>query len=74
MFLKRTVITNGIPFSMVLEESYDAIAASQAMKNMNAQAKASGASEMTLEEINEEIAAARRDRWNNRKLLRCNWY
>ena len=63
MFLKRSVMVNGIPFSMILsEEQYDASAATAAMKNMNASAKASGASEMTLDEINAEIAAARRER------------
>ena len=63
MFLKRSVMVNGIPFSMVLsEDRYDASAATRAMKNMNASAKAAGSSEMTLDEINAEIAAARRER------------
>ena len=63
MFLKRSVMANGIPFSMVLnEEGYDAGAALTAMKNMNAAAKEAGTSEMTLDEINEEIAAVRRER------------
>ena len=63
MFLKRSVMVNGIPFSMVLgEERYNAEAATAAMKNMNASAKASGISEMTLEEINAEIAATRNER------------
>ena len=63
MFLKRSVMVNGIPFSMILdEERYNSDAATEAMKNMNASAKASGISEMTLEEINAEIAAARNER------------
>ena len=50
MFLKRSVMVNGIPFSMVLsEERYNAEAATTAMKNMNASAKASGISEMSLD-------------------------
>ena len=56
-------MVNGITFSMVLdEERYNAEAAIAAMKNMNASAKASGISEMTLDEINAEIAAARNER------------
>ena len=63
MFLKRSVMVNGIPFSMILdEERYNSDAATEAMKNMNASAKASGISEMTLEEINAEIAATRNER------------
>lgn len=63
MFLKRTVNVNGIPFSMILnEEEYNPQLALQAMKNINASAKANGISEMTLDEINEEISAYRKER------------
>ena len=63
MFLKRSVMVNGIPFSMVLDEqTYNPEAATNAMKRMNDSAKMKGTSEMTLDEINAEIAAYRKDR------------
>lgn len=63
MFLKRSVMVNGIPFSMILDEkANDPETATKAMKNMNESAKKSGASNMTLEEINAEISAYRKER------------
>ena len=63
MFLKRSVMVNGIPFSMILDErAYDPEAASDAMKRMNESAKKNGTSEMTLDEINDEIAAYRKEK------------
>ena len=63
MFLKRSVMVNGIPFSMILDDkNYDSEAATKAMKNMNESAKKKGTSEMTLDEINAEIAAYRKER------------
>lgn len=65
MFLKRSVMVNGIPFSMVLEEdeeAYDSNKAISAMKRLNEAAERNGTSEMSLDEINEEIAAYRRER------------
>ena len=63
MFLKRSVMVNGIPFSMILDEkANDPETATKAMKNMNEYAKKSGASNMTLEEINAEISAYRKER------------
>jgi len=63
MFLKRSVLVNGIPFSMVLDDSaYNPEAATAAMKRMNESAKVNGSSEMTLEEINAEISAYRKER------------
>ena len=63
MFLKRTVNVNCMPFSVILnEEEYNPQLALQAMKNINASAKANGISEMTLDEINEEISAYRKER------------
>ena len=45
MFLKRSVMVNGIPFSMILDEkANDPETATKAMKNMNESAKKSGAS------------------------------
>lgn len=63
MFLKRSVMTNGIPFSMVLDQDgYRPDIASQAMKNMNEVARINGIENMSLDEINAEIAASRKER------------
>ena len=63
MFLKRSVVANGIPFSMVLEEDdYNSSKAKQAIKNMQKISLENGYSEMTLDEINEEIRLARLER------------
>lgn len=63
MFLKRSVMVNGIPFSMVLNETtFNPDVATRAMKNMNESAQRKGTSDMTLDEINAEIAAYRRER------------
>ena len=63
MFLKRTVIQNGIPFSMTLpKQEYQATQAVRAMQQLSSDAQANGTADMTLEEINAEIEAARRER------------
>ena len=63
MFMKRSVMIKGIPFSMILDdESYDPAEAMAAMKALNDSAKASGTSEMTLDEINAEISQYRKER------------
>lgn len=63
MFLKRSVFQNGIPFSMTLpNKPYDGERAVRAMYQLGEEAKLNGTADMTLEEINEEIAAARRER------------
>jgi len=63
MFMKRSVSSNGIPFSMILEEEpYNPIQTTNAMKKINASAKASGTCEMSLEEINNEISQYRKER------------
>ena len=60
MFLKRSVQVRGIPFSMILpEKDYKATAAVAAMKRMSNDAEKGGVADMTLEEINAEIAAVR---------------
>jgi DNA-damage-inducible protein J len=60
MFLTRSVQVRGIPFSMILpEEDYKATAAITAMKRMSHDAEKAGVTDMTLEEINAEIAAVR---------------
>ena len=57
MFLTRSVQVRGIPFSMQLPEGdYKAIAA---MRRMSRMAEECGVADMTLDEINAEIAAAR---------------
>ena len=63
MFMKRSVMVNGIPFSMILEEdTYDSKKAIAAMNRLNASAKESGTADMTLDEINAEISAYRKER------------
>ena len=57
MFLTRSVQVRGIPFSMQLPDGdYKAIAA---MRRMSRMAEECGVADMTLDEINAEIAAAR---------------
>lgn len=60
MFIKRSVMVNGIPFSMTLPvNEYKATRALQAMQEINEAASAAGVSDMTLDEINAEINAVR---------------
>ena len=67
MFLKRSVECNGIPFPMVLsEDAYKAPSAVAFMKEAQAISENNGNSEMTLDEINEEIALSRAERRNRR--------
>lgn len=63
--ITKLVQENGIPFSMKLNDQLEnpAIAA---LREANRIAEENGISDMTLEEINEEIAAARRERDNRR--------
>lgn len=62
MFLKRTVMENGIPFPMTLQKEYNSAYALQAIKELNAQAAKNGVKDMSLDEINAEIAAYRKER------------
>lgn len=63
MFIKRSVLVNGIPFSMTLPaDEYKATRALRAMQEISAAAEANGLSDMTLDEINAEISAAREKR------------
>ena len=60
IFLKRTVLEKGIPFSMTLpKQEYKATRAVRAMELLSQEAEKNGTSEMSLEEINAEIQAAR---------------
>ena len=56
-FLKKAIAEGGMPFDIRLDE--DTRRARAAVQSMRAKSEANGNSEMTLEEINEEIAAAR---------------
>lgn len=63
MFLKRSVVVNGVPFSMTLPKSeYRAERAVRAIQSLSDTARKNGTAEMTLDAINAEIAAARADR------------
>ncbi len=60
MFLKRSVMVNGVPFDMTLPKSgYKAERAARALWELSNAAMENGTSEMTLEEINAEIEAVR---------------
>lgn len=61
MFIKRSLMVKGIPFPMTLnEQEYKAESAVQAMQELSAAAKQNGTANMSLEEINAEISAARK--------------
>ena len=59
-FLKKAIAEGGMPFEMKLDESTRKAMA--AVKSMRETSEANGNSEMTLDEINDEIALARRER------------
>ena len=60
MFIKRSVMIGGIPFSMTLPTSeYKATKAVRSMQEISKAAQAAGVADMTLNEINAEISAAR---------------
>lgn len=70
MFLKRSVDVNGIPFPMTLD--IERPAATEALKIMRAvqdRSEKNGLSNMSLEEINEEIKLARQERKNRKWLI-----
>ena len=63
MFLKRSVVVNGVPFSMTLpKQEYRAERAIRAMQSLSEAAQQNGTADMSLDEINAEIAASRADR------------
>lgn len=59
-FLKKAIAEGGMPFDMHLDES--TLRAMAAVRSMRETSKANGNDEMTLDEINQEIAAARQAR------------
>lgn len=64
VFLKRSVKEKGFPFDMKLTESKETTgeAMLRAMKSMGEAAEKAGVSDMSLDQINAEIAAARAQR------------
>lgn len=62
MFLKRSVMENGIPFPMTLQRSYDPEKALDAVRKLNAEAQKSGSADLSLDDINAEIAKYRKER------------
>ena len=66
MFLKRSVMVNGIPFGMTLPKDSGSSRLMEALRETQAEAQQNGTADMTLEEINEEISAARRERDSRR--------
>ena len=60
IFLKRSVQVHGIPFPMQLKEEENL--GIVAMRELQAEAIRNGTSNMTLDEINAEIEAVRRER------------
>ena len=61
MFLKRSVMVNGVPFNMTLPKNdYKAERAARALQELSNAAVENGNSEMSLEEINAEIEAVRK--------------
>jgi DNA-damage-inducible protein J len=62
MFIKRSVMVKGIPFSMTLpKQEYKSERALRAMQEISAEAKKNGVADMTLEEINAEIDLSRKE-------------
>ena len=63
MFLKRSVMENGIPFRMTLPKTpYSADRGYRAMMEIGELSEKNGVSDMTLDEINAEIEASRQER------------
>ena len=62
MFLKRSVLINGVPFSMTLpKEDYKAERALRAMQEISEASERNGLADMSLDEINAEIDATRKE-------------
>ena len=64
LFLKKSLQVGGIPFDIRLSEN--AQKAMTAIEGMRAKSEANGNSNMTLDEINEEIKMARKERKNRK--------
>ena len=63
IFLKRSVLANGIPFNMTLpKRNYKAQRAVRAMQELSDASAINGVCNLTLDDINAEIIASRRSR------------
>lgn len=60
VFLRKSILIGGMPFEVSIGETR--AQAMLALEKMRDISETNGNSEMTLEEINEEIAAARKER------------
>lgn len=69
IFLKKCLQEGGIPFAIRHTKKEDAVAIDgmKAFMALRAQAEANGLADMSLDEINEEIRAARKERKARRK-------
>lgn len=65
MFLKRVVIEGGIPFDSRIDET--TLNGLMALRKMQLVSERNGNSEMTVDEINEEIRLAREENKNRHK-------
>lgn len=62
MFLKRSVMVNGVPFSMTIpKQNIKAEKAIRALQEISKEAELNGTDEMSLDEINAEIAEVRKN-------------
>lgn len=66
MFLNRSICVGGLPFPSLLDKD-EQERFGQIIKELNDEAKRNGVSEMTLDEINEEIRLARKERRERNK-------
>lgn len=63
IFLKRAIMENGIPFKMTLPKTpYHAERGYRAMVEIGEASEKNGLTDMSLDEINAEIEASRRER------------
>ncbi len=62
IFLKKSVMINGIPFAMIVENDNTAINALNAMKAMQNISEKNGNYQMSMDDIDEEIHLARLER------------
>ena len=67
MFLKKVIEVRGIPFPPLLTEEEKIDRFDKALAAINKMAEEKGLSNMTLDEINEEIALARKERRERNK-------
>ncbi|MBP5469371.1 MAG: type II toxin-antitoxin system RelB/DinJ family antitoxin [Candidatus Riflebacteria bacterium] len=68
MFLKRSVTVNGIPFSMILDKTdNDQELVAMSIRNMNNSAEENRISDMSIDDIDQEIAEYRKQRKRSKK-------